>query len=97
MFRQFAASFEASIRNFLSKEREKSRTWKRGGRVTVLSLDGNAEGRYRDEPVDRLTPEDIFERRWALTLLERVLARLDGADRPVSRRRRNAHDAEEGR
>ncbi len=34
------------------------------------------EGRYRYEPVERLTPEEIFERRWALTLLERVLRRL---------------------
>jgi RNA polymerase sigma-70 factor (ECF subfamily) len=34
------------------------------------------EGRYRYEPVDRLTPEEIFERRWALTLLERVMEKL---------------------
>ena len=73
---RFRVFLMTSVRNFLSKEREKSRTWKRGGRATVLSLDADAEGRYRDEPVDRLTPEDVFERRWALTLLERVLARL---------------------
>jgi RNA polymerase sigma-70 factor (ECF subfamily) len=73
---RFRVFLMASIRNFLSKEREKSRAWKRGGRTTLLSLDADAEGRYRDEPVDRLTPEDVFERRWALTLLERVLARL---------------------
>ena len=34
------------------------------------------EGRYRYEPVDRLTPEEIFERRWALTLLGRALGKL---------------------
>jgi RNA polymerase sigma-70 factor (ECF subfamily) len=34
------------------------------------------EGRYRYEPVDRLTPEEVFERRWSLTLLERVLGKL---------------------
>jgi RNA polymerase sigma-70 factor (ECF subfamily) len=73
---RFRVFLMASIRNFLSKEREKSQTWKRGGRAIVVSLDADAEERYRDEPVDRLTPEDIFERRWAVTQLERVLARL---------------------
>ena len=54
------ARFRVSVRNFLCKEREKSRTWKRGGRATVVSLDADAEGRYLDEPVDRLTPEDVL-------------------------------------
>ena len=49
---RFRVFLMTSIRNFLSKEREKSRTWKRGGRATVLSLDADAEGRYRDEPVE---------------------------------------------
>jgi hypothetical protein len=43
------------------------------------------EERYRLEPVDHRTPEQLFERRWALALLDRVLARLRedyaGADR----------------
>jgi RNA polymerase sigma-70 factor (ECF subfamily) len=43
----------------------------------VLSIDfGTAEERYRAEPSHDLTPEKIFERRWALVLLENVLARL---------------------
>jgi RNA polymerase sigma-70 factor (ECF subfamily) len=67
----------SSIRHFLAKERDKARAWKRGGRAEVLSLDeSEVEGRYRAEPADRLTPEQIFERRWALTLLENVLAQL---------------------
>ena len=36
----------------------------------------NAEGRYSREPADTETPETIYERRWALTLLERTLGRL---------------------
>ena len=36
----------------------------------------DAEGRYTYEPVHELTPERLFERRWALTLLEHVLDRL---------------------
>src|SRR5207253_9261472 len=42
-----------------------------------ISLDGGtAESRYLLEPADRWTPEKIFDRNWALTVLERVLTRL---------------------
>jgi RNA polymerase sigma-70 factor (ECF subfamily) len=74
---RFRVFLMASIQNFRSKEREKGRAWKRGGRAQVFSLDEKeVEERYEYEPVDRLTPEEIFERRWALTLIERVLSRL---------------------
>jgi DNA-directed RNA polymerase specialized sigma24 family protein len=50
---------------------------KRGGRLSFLSLDqATAEDRYGLEPISDLTPESIFERRWALTLLDQVLTRL---------------------
>jgi RNA polymerase sigma-70 factor (ECF subfamily) len=43
----------------------------------LLSLDArDAEGRYRFEPADDLTPEALFERKWALTVLDRASARL---------------------
>ncbi len=75
---RFRVFLKASVKNFLSKERDKARALKRGGGVPVLSLSADeGEGRYRYEPVDRLTPEELFERRWALTLLERVMARLE--------------------
>jgi RNA polymerase sigma-70 factor (ECF subfamily) len=65
------------VKNFLSKERDKAQAWKRGGKARIVSLDAeDVEGRYRYEPVDELTPEEIFERRWALTLLERALGKL---------------------
>jgi DNA-directed RNA polymerase specialized sigma24 family protein len=74
---RFRVFLRASIKHFLSKEREKGRAWKRGGHTQIVSLDvEEVEGRYRMEPVDRLTPEEIYERRWALTLLERVLGEL---------------------
>ena len=51
---------------------------KRGGSRTVISLDGlDAETRYRLEPASDLTPEKMFEKQWALSLLEHVLSRLD--------------------
>ena len=74
---RFRVFLKTSVKHFLSKQREKSESWKRGGRADVFSLDArDGEGRYLDEPADQLTPEEIFERRWTLTLLERVLARL---------------------
>lgn len=74
---RFRVFLKASVKNFLSKQRRKAGTWKRGGRTETLSFDAReGEGRYLGEPVDRLTPEEIFERRWALTVLERALGRL---------------------
>ena len=47
------------------------------GGQTVISLDSrSAEERYGSEPTDPMTLEQVYERRWALTLLETVLARL---------------------
>ena len=74
---RFRVFLKTSVKHFLSKERDRTRAAKRGGGVQFLSLDtDDLEGRYRHEPVDRLTPEEIFERRWTLIILERVLDRL---------------------
>jgi RNA polymerase sigma-70 factor (ECF subfamily) len=73
---RFRVFLMASVKHFLSKEREKAQAWKRGGRAEVVSLDEDPERRYRYEPADRLTPEEIYERRWALTLMEHTLGRL---------------------
>jgi RNA polymerase sigma factor (sigma-70 family) len=73
-FRTFLLS---SVKNFLINEWEKSRALKRGGGHTLFSWDDqNAEGRYLAEPVDGLTPEHIYEKRWAVALLDQVMTRL---------------------
>jgi len=73
-FRTFLLS---SLKNFLINDWEKSRALKRGGCHTLISWDErSAEDRYRAEPVDGLTPELIYERRWAVALLDQVMARL---------------------
>ena len=85
---RFRVFLKASLKNFLSKEREKGRTWKRGGRTEVLSLDTrDVERRYQHEPVDRLNPEEIYERRWALTVLEHALGRLRKEQEDAGRER----------
>lgn len=74
---RFRSFLLAALTNFLTNEWDKRRTLKRGGQRQFVSLDEmSAEERYRLEPVDTLTPEKLFERRWAMTLVEQVLARL---------------------
>jgi RNA polymerase sigma factor (sigma-70 family) len=75
-FRSFMVS---SLKHFASNERDRALSGKRGGHTPVLSLDvAAAERRLLLEPASADTPETIFNRRWALTLLEQVLARLQG-------------------
>ena len=76
---RFRSFLLAACRHFLSNQRDHERALKRGGGRPALSLDGrDAEGRYRREPAHEETPERLFERRWALALLDRTLARLRG-------------------
>lgn len=73
---RFRSFLLASLKNFLVDEWRKQRSAKRGG-GRVFSLDAaDAETRYALEPVDALTPERLFERSWALTLLDTVYRRL---------------------
>lgn len=75
---RFRAFLLASLKNFLGHERERALALKRGGGAPTLSLDAeDAERRFRREPVERLTPEQIFERRWGLTIMERAMERLE--------------------
>jgi RNA polymerase sigma-70 factor (ECF subfamily) len=73
-FRTFLLS---AMNHFLANEWDKARAQKRGGGVPLLPLQFDvAETRYVREPADNVTPEQHFERRWAMTLLETVLDRL---------------------
>ena len=68
----------ASLKHYLANEWDRERTQKRGGGLTPLSINAEtAEGLYQHEPSHDLTPEKLYERRWALTLLERVLSTLE--------------------
>jgi RNA polymerase sigma-70 factor (ECF subfamily) len=74
---RFRAFLLASLKNFLANEWHKSRRLKRGGDVPMLSLDWQrADSRYQVDPADNLTPDRIYDREWALALLERVITRL---------------------
>jgi RNA polymerase sigma factor (sigma-70 family) len=74
---RFRTFLLAALTNFLNNEWDKQQALKRGGNRRIISLDETvAETRYRNEPADLVTPEKLFERRWALDLLGKVLNRL---------------------
>lgn len=74
---KFRSFLLASLKHFLANEWDKARAQKRGGGDAHIPLDTfSAETRYGLEPAHDLTAEKIFERRWALTLLDQTLARL---------------------
>jgi RNA polymerase sigma-70 factor (ECF subfamily) len=74
---RFRSFLLAAMKHFLANEWDRAHRLKRGGGQAVISLDAeSAENRYALEPADHMTADRIFERRWALTLLEQVLARL---------------------
>ena len=74
---RFRSWLLSSMKNFLAKEWRDAHREKRGGGVEFVALDADsAEERYAREPAEHVTAEQIYDRRWALDLLDRGLARL---------------------
>lgn len=74
---RFRSFLLACCKHFLANERDRARAQKRGGGQSIVSITSqDAQGRYDSEPAHEATPERLFERRWALVLLQHVLARL---------------------
>jgi RNA polymerase sigma factor (sigma-70 family) len=70
--------FFVSLKNFLAKDRRYATAVKRGEGRPLIPLDELLERKRADlEPAETLSPDLIFERRWALTVLEQALARLE--------------------
>jgi RNA polymerase sigma-70 factor (ECF subfamily) len=73
-FRSFLLAY---LKNFLSEQRRKAGAQKRGGGCVFVPLNEPAgEEGYLLEPVDELTPDQVFERRWAQTVLQTAVNRL---------------------
>lgn len=75
---RFRSFLLTSLKRFLADEWDRVRTQKRGGGEPALSWDGvDPEERYRMEPVDpAATPDELYDRHWAGTLLLGVMARM---------------------
>lgn len=81
---RFRAFLLMAMKRFLAKEWRREQTQKRGAGLKLLPFDtAIAEGRFAAEPA--LNPEEIYERRWALMLLEQALERLRGEHERAAR------------
>ena len=75
---RFRSFLITAFKHFLSKEWEKAKAQKRGGGRLPISLDFvAADSSVRLDPAVHLTPEQLYDRQWALTLLERVMLQLE--------------------
>lgn len=74
---RFRSFLLVAFKRFLANVREHAAAQRRGGGTTPLSLDiETAENIYRTEPLDHASADVVYERRWALTLLDQTMARL---------------------
>jgi RNA polymerase sigma factor (sigma-70 family) len=74
---RFRSFLLTALKNFVVNEWRAENAKKRGGDVQILSLDAQtSEGHYMNEPGDHLKPEVLFDKLWALTVIERVMDRL---------------------
>lgn len=81
---QFRSFLLRALQNFLADQHDRATTLKRGSGKPLIALDAlEGEARYALEPVDDASPDSLFERRWAATVLEGAWKRLEaqyGAD-----------------
>jgi RNA polymerase sigma-70 factor (ECF subfamily) len=73
---RFRSFILTSLKFFVADEQDRQRAQKRGGGAIVSLEFSSGEERYQREPGHYETPDRIFERRWALSMLERVMERL---------------------
>ena len=73
---RFRSFILTSLKFFLADEADRQRALKRGGGLLVPLEFCSGEERYQREPAHDQTPERIFERRWALSMIDRVVERL---------------------
>ena len=75
---RFRSFLLTAFKHFLSKEWEKAKAQKRGGGRLPISIDfAAADSSVRLDPAVNLTPEQLYDRQWALTLLERVMLQFE--------------------
>jgi DNA-directed RNA polymerase specialized sigma24 family protein len=89
---RFRGFLRTDCEHFLIDQHRRETAQERGGGVGLLSIDAqDAEGRYRFEPADAMTPDRLFDRVWATTLLGRVLDLLAAEYTDPDRAKQFAH------
>jgi RNA polymerase sigma-70 factor (ECF subfamily) len=74
---KFRSFLLVAFKRFLANEWDRANRQKRGGGVAPLSLDWqDADTRYQINPADDVSPDKLYDRIWAVTVLERVILRL---------------------
>ena len=74
---RFRSFLLGTLKNYVSNEQNWANAIKRGGQHKLVSIDEEtAEGLYKHEPVTHATPDSIFERRWAMAVIEEAMNRL---------------------
>lgn len=74
---KFRSFLLVALKRYLANEWDRANRQKRGGGVAPLSLDWqDAETRYQINPADNLSPDKLYDRAWAVVVLERVVTRL---------------------
>ena len=74
---RFRAFLLVAVKRFMANEWDRANRQKRGGGAIPLSLDWqDADERYQINPADTLSPDKLYDRAWAVTVLEQVITRL---------------------
>jgi len=74
---KFRSFLLAALKHFLANEWDRAHAEKRGGKQSFVSLDEQtAEGRYQVEPASTITPEELFDHQWALTVFDETFRRV---------------------
>ncbi len=85
---KFRSFLLTSLKNFVANEIDRARAQKRGGSHTILSLNfGNAENQYVLEPAHQMSPEKLFEKSWALTVLKQAMNQLEAEFASLNKQR----------
>lgn len=83
---KFRSFLLTAMKNFLLDEWNKAKAQKRGGGSNMISIDeALAEEQYAREPTDGITPDQLYERRWTMTLLDQAMARLESEYRQAGK------------
>ncbi len=86
---RFRAFLLTAFKHFLSKEWEKAKAQKRGGGLAPISLDfESADSGLRIEPASGLTPDEIYDRQWAIALLGQIMERMESEFRQAGKAKR---------